>query len=98
MISGFAESAIVSLERLVSMEFDDDIRRAARDHGERPDIYLLGMRRAFPVTFYMAYALGKLGLRAVLVDHVACLGPEQLTEAGQARRPGGGQLHPLYAA
>ena len=41
------------------------------------------MRRAFPVTLYLAYALGKLGIRAVLVDHVAGLAPEQLTEAGE---------------
>lgn len=83
MISGFAESAIVSLERLVSVEFDEDIRRAADLLAGAEVIYLLGMRRAFPVTFYMAYALGKLGLRAALVDHVASLGPEQLTEAGE---------------
>jgi DNA-binding MurR/RpiR family transcriptional regulator len=83
MVSGFAESAIISLERLVSLELDDDIRRAAKVLAEAEVVYLLGMRRAFPVTSYMAYALGKLGLRAVLVDHVGCLGPEQLTEAGK---------------
>jgi DNA-binding MurR/RpiR family transcriptional regulator len=83
LISGFAESAIVSLERLVSMEIDDDIRRAAKILARARVVYLIGMRRAFPVTFYMAYALGKLGLRAVLVDDVAGLGPEQLTEAGK---------------
>ena len=83
LISGFAESAIVSLERLVSMEIDNDIRRAARILARARVVYLMGMRRAFPVVFYMAYALGKLGLRAVLVDHVAGLAPEQLTEAGK---------------
>ena len=30
------------------------------------------------MTAYLAYALGKLGLRAVLVDQVAGLAPEQL--------------------
>ncbi len=83
LISGFAESAIVSLERLVSMEIDNDIRRAARILARARVVYLMGMRRAFPVTFYMAYALGKLGLRAVLVDDIAGLAPEQLTEAGK---------------
>jgi len=81
VISGFAESAIVSLERLVAADVDDEIRRAAKILARARVVYLMGMRRAFPVTFYMAYALGKLGRRAVLIDHVAGLGPEQLTEA-----------------
>jgi DNA-binding MurR/RpiR family transcriptional regulator len=84
IVSGFAESAMVSLERLVSQDFDEGIRRGAEILANANVIYLLGMRRAFPVTSYMAYALGKLGLRAVLVDHVAALAPEQLIEAGRS--------------
>ncbi len=38
------------------------------------------------MTAYLAYALGKLGFRAVLVDQVAALGPEQLAGAGSATR------------
>ena len=83
LLSGFAESAMVSLERLVSRASEEDIGRAADILARAKVIYLLGMRRAFPVTLYLAYALGKLGVRAVLVDHVAALGPEQLTEAGK---------------
>lgn len=33
-------------------------------------IYLIGMRRSFPVISYMAYAFGTLGVRAVLVDAI----------------------------
>jgi DNA-binding MurR/RpiR family transcriptional regulator len=84
MVSGFAESAMVSLERLVAKDFDENIRRGAEILANANVIYLLGMRRAFPVTSYMAYALGKLGLRAVLVDHVAALAPEQITQAGKS--------------
>lgn len=81
LLSGFAESAMVSLERLLGQASEDEIGRAADILAASEVIYLLGMRRAFPVTFYLAYALGKLGVRAVVVDHVAGLGPEQLTEA-----------------
>lgn len=83
MISGFAESAMVSLERLVAQDFDESVRRGAEILAKANVTYLLGMRRAFPVTSYMAYALGKLGLRAVLVDHVAGLAPEQMAQAGE---------------
>jgi DNA-binding MurR/RpiR family transcriptional regulator len=81
LLSGFAESAMVSLERLVSQGSEEDIDRAATILAGAEVIYLLGMRRAFPITFYLAYALGKLGIRAVVVDHVAGLGPEQVTDA-----------------
>lgn len=81
LLSGFAESAMVSLERMVSQASEEDIGRAAQILAAAEVIYVLGMRRAFPVAFYLAYALGKLGIRAALVDHLAGLGPEQLTEA-----------------
>ncbi len=83
LLSGFAESAMVSLERLVSQASEEDIDRAADILARSEVIYLLGMRRAFPVTFYLAYAFGKLGIRAVLIDHLAGLGPEQAVEAGE---------------
>jgi DNA-binding MurR/RpiR family transcriptional regulator len=83
LLSGFAESAMVSLERLVAQASEEDIGRAAEILAGADVIYLLGMRRAFPVALYLAYAFGKLGLRTVLVDNVAALGPEQLTEAGK---------------
>ncbi len=81
LLSGFAESAMVSLERLVARPSEEDIARAAEVLARAEVIYLLGMRRAFPVALYLAYAMGKLGIRAVLVDHIASLGPEQLTQA-----------------
>jgi DNA-binding MurR/RpiR family transcriptional regulator len=81
LLSGFAESAIVSLERMLNQASEEEIGRAADILAGADVIYLLGMRRAFPVTFYLAYALGKLGIRAVIVDHVAGLGPEQVADA-----------------
>lgn len=40
-------------------------------------IYLIGLRRSFPITSYMSYAMGKLGVRNILVDAVAGMGAEQ---------------------
>ena len=37
------------------------------------DIYILAQNRAFPVAFYLAYALGRLGLRSRLLDGVGGL-------------------------
>ena len=84
LIDGFADSAIASIERLRSSVLAADVERASALLADADIVYLLGLRRAFPVTAYLAYALGKLGIRAVLVDQVAALGPEQL--AGATRR------------
>jgi DNA-binding MurR/RpiR family transcriptional regulator len=84
LIEGFAESAFASIERLRSSVAPADVEKAAAMLARADTVYLLGLRRAFPVTAYLAYALGKLGFRAVLVDQVAALGPEQL--AGASRR------------
>lgn len=83
LLNGFAESAIASIERLRSSVAPSDLDRAAALLARADTIYLLGLRRAFPVTAYLAYALGKLGFRAVLVDQVAALGPEQMAGAGK---------------
>jgi DNA-binding MurR/RpiR family transcriptional regulator len=83
LLSGFAESAVASLERLMAHASEEDIVRAAGILARAEMIYLLGMRRAFPVVLYLAYALGKLGIRALLVDDIAGLSAEQLTEAGE---------------
>lgn len=81
LLDGFAESAIASAERLRNTVAPADIDRAATILANADSIYLLGLRRVFPVAAYLAYALGQLGIRAVLVDQVAALGPEQFAGA-----------------
>lgn len=84
LLNGFAESAIASIERVRHTIAGADLDAAAALLARADTIFLLGLRRAFPVTAYLAYALGKLGLRAVLVDQVASLAPEQI--GGASRR------------
>ncbi len=84
LLSGFVDSAMESLQGVMHRVSDEDIGRGAAILAAAEAVYLLGMRRAFPVASYLAYALGKLGLRPVLIDHVAALAPEQL--AGATRR------------
>ena len=44
-------------------------------------IYLIGLRRSFPVVSYMAYAFGKLGVRHVLIDSVGGMAAEMASFA-----------------
>jgi DNA-binding MurR/RpiR family transcriptional regulator len=81
LLEGFIQSAISSLERLRSTVASDDIDRASRILASANTIYLLGLRRAFPVTTYLAYTLGKLGVRTFAIDGVGALAPEQAAGA-----------------
>ena len=81
LLRGFADSAAASLERLRQTIVRDDLDRAIALLSPAQTIYLLGQRRAFPVSHYLAYALAQLSVRAVLIDNVGSLGPEQMVNA-----------------
>jgi DNA-binding MurR/RpiR family transcriptional regulator len=81
LLDGFVNAASLSLDRLRDTVAPRELTRAVDILAAAETIYLLGARRVFPVTAYLAYAFGRLGVRAVLVDHVAQLGPEQLATA-----------------
>jgi DNA-binding MurR/RpiR family transcriptional regulator len=81
LLEGFADAASLSLERMRDSVSLEELSRAIETLAKADTIYLLGARRVFPISAYCAYAFGKLGLRAILIDHVAQLGPEQLATA-----------------
>jgi DNA-binding MurR/RpiR family transcriptional regulator len=81
LLDGFLGAASVSLARLRDQVNLQELARAVDLLAGADTIYLLGARRVFPIAAYLAYAFGKLGIRANLVDHVAQLGPEQISTA-----------------
>jgi DNA-binding MurR/RpiR family transcriptional regulator len=81
ILDGFVEAAGISLERLRDTVARRDLDRAIDTLAKAQTVYLLGARRVFPIAAYLAYAFGQLGVRAILVDHVGQLGPEQLATA-----------------
>jgi len=82
LLDGFVEASRSSLARLQSTVRHRDVDQAIELLAAAETIILVGARRMFPVVSYLAYAYGKLGIRAALVDNVASLGAEQ---AGMAR-------------
>ena len=80
---GFSDAAEKSLstlrERLAPAMLDKAVETLARAE----TIFLIGLRRSFPISSYMAYAFGKLGVRSILVDAVGGLAAEQLSFAGK---------------
>lgn len=81
LLDGFLGAASVSIERLRDSLSMQELGRAIDVLARADTIYLLGARRVFPITVYLAYAFGKLGIRANLVDHVGQFGPEQVATA-----------------
>lgn len=84
LLKRFSESSVLSLMQLGETVRGEDLDRAVALLAGADVIHLLGLRRAFPVSAYLAYALASVGLRGALVDHVGGLGGEQLAGA----RPG----------
>jgi DNA-binding MurR/RpiR family transcriptional regulator len=81
LLAGFADSATASLAHLRETVTRADLDRATDLLGPAQTIYLIGQRRAFSVSHYLAYALGKLSVRAMLIDNVGSLGAEQMANA-----------------
>ena len=80
--SGWASAySALSLAKLDDTVVPEDLERAVSVLAGAGTIHLLGLRRAFPVASYMAYALGKLQISANLVDHVGGLAGEQIGAA-----------------
>ena len=78
LFHGFLDSAERSLGEARQTLEPQRIEQAADLLAGAETIYLVGLRRSFPIAAYMAYAMGKLGIRNVLVDGLAGLGQEQI--------------------
>ncbi|SON58116.1 putative HTH-type transcriptional regulator YbbH [Hartmannibacter diazotrophicus] len=83
LFKGFSEAAIKSIEtvneQLDFAELDKAIDLLARAE----TIYLLAQRRSYPITAYMHYAFGKLGIRTCLVASSSGVDSEILSFAGE---------------
>ncbi len=75
---GFSEAAQKSVLTLQEKLEPDKLDRAVDMLSKADTIYLLGLRRSFPISTYMSYAFGKLGIRNVLIDATGGLAQEEL--------------------
>jgi DNA-binding MurR/RpiR family transcriptional regulator len=76
--SGVAEAAVTSIVRLRATMDPAKLEQAVEILTKADTIFLVGARRVFPVTTYLAYALAKMGVRCSLVDHIGQMGGEQI--------------------
>jgi len=73
----FAESNIIALEHLREAVRQEDLDRSIELMQRAHTVYLAGVRRAFPVSAYLAYSLSHVEKRAFLLDGVAGMTAEQ---------------------
>jgi DNA-binding MurR/RpiR family transcriptional regulator len=78
---GFCDATEKSIVALREKLNPDELDQAVETLAKARTIYLIGLRRSFPITSYMAYAFGKLGVRSILVDAVGGLAAEQFSFA-----------------
>lgn len=77
VLDGFLEASEQSISAFREKVDHDALEKAVAILAAADTIYLIGLRRSFPITSYMSYAMGKLGVRNILVDAVAGMGAEQ---------------------
>lgn len=77
VLDGFLEASERSIAKFREKVDHEAVDRAVAILAGADTIYLIGLRRSFPITSYMSYAMGKLGVRNILVDAVAGMGAEQ---------------------
>lgn len=77
VLDGFLEAAEQSIAGFRKSMDPQALDQAVDLLAGADTIYLIGLRRSFPITSYMSYAMGKLGVRNILIDAVAGMGAEQ---------------------
>lgn len=82
LFEGFCEAATASVDRLRAALDLESLEKAAQRLAAADTVYLLAQRRSYPVTSYMSYALGKLGVKTVLAGSNLGTDPEILSFAG----------------
>jgi DNA-binding MurR/RpiR family transcriptional regulator len=78
VFEGFADAASRSISALRERLDPQMLERAVNRLAAADTIFLIGLRRSFPISSYMAYAFGKLGVKNILIDSVAGLAAEDV--------------------
>lgn len=83
LVDGFARAALRSVEQLRERVDLAAVEKAAARLAGADTLYLVGQRRSYPVTAYLAYVFAKLRIPAVLIGSAAGIDREVLALAGR---------------
>lgn len=77
LLAEFTEGDILALQNLRATIKRSEMSRAVKLMAQAQTLYVIGMRRSFPVASYLAYSCLRVGKRTVLVDGVGGLVAQQ---------------------
>ncbi len=84
LLAEFVESNQLALEHLLETVSAADMRAAVDLIDKADTVFVMGLRRSFPVASYLAYSLLQTGKRVVFIDGIAGLAQAQVE--GMTRR------------
>jgi DNA-binding MurR/RpiR family transcriptional regulator len=77
LIGEFVRGNLLALQNLEQTVSESDMRAAVELVAEADTVFVVGFRRAFPVSSYLAYSLQQLGKKVLFIDGVAGLARQQ---------------------
>lgn len=78
LLSEFVEGNTIALQNLPQTVSDSDLTTAVKLVEAAEAVFVVGVRRAFPIAAYLAYSLQQAGKRTIFVDGVAGLARQQV--------------------
>lgn len=78
ILDEFAEASTLSLDQLRQNTSNQSLLEAMKMVEAARDVYVVGLRRAFPVAAYISYGLTRLEIRCHLLDFVGGMVPQQV--------------------
>lgn len=83
LLEEFAEGDVLALQNLRQTISPDDLANAVALIRRSETLYVMGMRRSFPIAAYLAYSFLQAGKRTTFVDGVGGLTAQQLRPIGR---------------
>jgi DNA-binding MurR/RpiR family transcriptional regulator len=78
ILDEFVEASSLSLDQLRQNTSNESLLEAMAMVEAAQDVYVIGLRRAFPVAAYISYGLTRLEFRCHLLDYVGGMVPQQV--------------------
>jgi DNA-binding MurR/RpiR family transcriptional regulator len=78
LLHEFIEGNILALQNLSQTVSDEDLSEAVRLISDAATVFVVGFRRSFPISSYLAYSLQQVGKRVLFIDGVAGLAQQQV--------------------
>ncbi len=75
------QNDITNIQRTLAAQNNDDLNAAINSILDAPNVYILGMRSSFTISYYMASRLGEIRENIHLIQSVGMVYPEEIVSA-----------------